>query len=32
MTKQEIKKIINNENVKFIKLIFVDTWGCLQSH
>lgn len=30
MNKENIIKTINEKNVKFIKLMFVDLWGCLQ--
>lgn len=32
MKKDEIIEIIKNENVKFIKMMFVDLRGCPQSH
>lgn len=30
MNKENIIKTIEEKNVKFIKLMFVDLWGCLQ--
>ena len=30
MNKVSIIETIKEENVKFIKLMFVDPWGCLQ--
>lgn len=30
MKKEEISKFVKTENIKFIKLMFVDLRGCLQ--